>query len=80
MTETQILAACTRILRDLIGDDTIDLTPQTRRGDVAGWDSFMYVSFIVALALELGIRFGVGDVESFETGGDIVREVRAIQG
>lgn len=78
MTEEEILAAFTRILCDLLGDDSIVLTMDTQRSDVPDWDSFMYVNFIVAAEQELKIKFGVADVESFVTVGDIVREARAL--
>ncbi|GIL06947.1 MAG: hypothetical protein BroJett031_34670 [Betaproteobacteria bacterium] len=78
MTEEAILAAFTRILRDLLGDDSIVLTMDTQRSDVPDWDSFMYVNFIVAAEQELKIKFSVADVESFVTVGDIVREARAL--
>ena len=78
MTEEEILAAFTRVLRDLLGDDSIVLTMNTQRSDVPNWDSFMYVNFIVAVEQDLRIRFGVADVESFVTVGDIVREARTL--
>jgi len=72
MNEQDILATLTRILRDLLMDDAIVLTLNTRREDVPDWDSFAYINFIVAVESELGIRFNVAEVESFETVGDIV--------
>jgi len=72
MTEQDVLATFTRILRDLLMDDSIVLKLDTLRPDVPGWDSFAYVNFIVADEGELGIRFNVAEVESFETVGDIV--------
>ena len=80
MTDQELVGVFTRILRDLIGDDSISLAMNTRRGDVNGWDSFMYVNFIVAVELELKIKFSVADVESFETVGDIVAEARSLLG
>ena len=80
MTDQDLLGGFTRILRDLLGDDSIVLAMNTRRSDVAGWDSFMYVSFIVAVELKLRIKFRVADVESFETVGDIVKEARSLLG
>lgn len=71
-SESDILAIFTRILRDLLLDDSIILTMETRRPDIPNWDSFAYVNFIVAAESELGIRFNVAEVESFETVGDIV--------
>lgn len=77
MSEQDILALFTRILRDLLMNDDIVLTLQTRRPDVPNWDSFAYVNFIVAAEAELGLRFNVAEVESFETVGDIVTAAAA---
>ena len=80
MTEQEIFSLFTRILRDLLGDDSIELGPNTTRDDVPGWDSFAYVNFIVSVEMELGIKFSVADVESFMTVGDIVAETRRLLG
>jgi acyl carrier protein len=80
VTDQDLLTAFTRILRELLGDDSIVLATNTRRSDVAGWDSLMYVNFIVGVELELHIKFSVADVESFATVGDIVAEARSLLG
>lgn len=74
MTEQEILEKLTRILRDLLADDSVVLTMDTTRTDVPNWDSFIYVTFIAAAEMQLGIRFRVADVESFATVGDVVRQ------
>jgi len=76
MKDSEILAAFTRILRDLLADDSIVLTMETVRSDVPNWDSFSYVTFIVAVEMQFGIKFRVADVESFATIGDIVARTR----
>ena len=80
MTDQELLATFTRILRDLLADDSIVLGMDTTRSDVPDWDSFKYVTFIVSAEMELGIKFGVADVESFQTVGDIVAEARRLLG
>lgn len=80
MTDQELLATFTRILRDLLGDDSIVLGMETTRSDIPDWDSFRYVTFIVSAEIELGIKFGVADVESFQTVGDIVAEARRLLG
>lgn len=80
VTEPQLLELFTRVLRDLLADDTIVLGMETTRADVPTWDSFMYVNFIVAIEMELGIRFGVAEVESFENVGEIVAASRRLLG
>ena len=78
MTDQQLLESFTRILRELLGDDSIVLTMQTLRGDVPNWDSFNYVNFIVSVEAELGVKFRVADVEAFQTVGDVVAGARAL--
>ena len=39
----------------------------------------MYVNFIVAVESEFRIQFRLADVESFETVGDIVQEIKALK-
>ena len=78
MTDPEILATLTRILRDLLGDPDIVLSRATTRPEVPRWDSFAYVSFIVAVEVEYGIKFPLADVESFQAVGDIVDAIRTL--
>jgi len=78
MTEQEILNQLTQILRDLLGDDSIVLAMETKRDQVPGWDSLAYVSFIVAVEIKFGLKFGVAEVESFQNVGAIVQRIREI--
>ena len=78
MTDKDILEVLTRILRDILADDSIVLTMETRREDVDNWDSFAYVNFIAVAEMELGVKFSVTDVESFENVGAIVRKTETL--
>ncbi|WP_428485652.1 acyl carrier protein [Rhodopila sp.] len=80
MTEQERLATLTQILRDLLGDDAIELTMTTLRQDVPGWDSFNYVNFIVAVEAEYGVKFRIAEVESFPDVGAIVRAIGTARG
>jgi acyl carrier protein len=50
----------------------------TRREEVPNWDSLIYINFIVAVEIELGIKFKVADVESFANVGEIVATARTM--
>jgi acyl carrier protein len=78
MTDQDILDTFSRILRDLLSDDSIVLEMETTRGDVEGWDSLNYVNFIVSVEMEFGVSFNVSEVESFDNVGTIVRKVQAL--
>jgi acyl carrier protein len=75
---SELLTAFTRILRDLLGDETISLSLETTRSDVPGWDSFQYINFIVAIEIQYGVKFPIADVEAFTTVGDIVAKTRLL--
>ncbi len=75
MTVQEILTTFTRILRDLLLDDSIVLTMETRREDIPNWDSFNYINFIVAVEIEFGVKFKIADIESFANVGSIVTEI-----
>ena len=78
MNDQEILDTFTRILRDLLLDDSIVLSMETRRQDVPNWDSFNYINFMVAVEMEFGVKFKVADIESFENVGAIVAETKAL--
>jgi acyl carrier protein len=78
MSDQEILNTFTRILRDLLLDESIVLNMDTRREDVPNWDSMNYINFIVVVETELGVKFKVADVESFETVGEIVAKTKAM--
>lgn len=78
MSDQEILDVLTRVLRDLLMDDSIVLKTDTRREQVRNWDSLVYINFIVAVEMQLGIKFKVADVESFGNVGEIVAGIRAM--
>lgn len=78
-TET-ILSELTTILRDLLLDDTIELSMTTIRAEVPGWDSFAYINFMVAVEAKFGIKFGVAEIESFQNVGEIVQRTAELAG
>jgi acyl carrier protein len=78
MTEQEILNAFTSILCDLLFNDTIVLTNDTRREDVPNWDSFNYINFIVAVEIQFGVKFKVADIESFANVGEIVQQMKTM--
>ena len=80
MTEEEILMAFTRILRDLLLDDSIVLTMTTRREDIPDWDSFNYITFLAVVEIQLGVKFKVADVEAFPNVGAIVTKTATMLG
>jgi acyl carrier protein len=78
MNDQELLDLFSRTLADIVGEDSLNLTLATRRSDVPNWDSFSYVNFIAAIEMQLGIRFSIADVESFENVGAIVARTQLL--
>jgi acyl carrier protein len=75
MADQVILDSLAQILRDLLFDDALVLSESTTRADVPEWDSFAYVNFVVAVEMQFGIKFGVAEIESFITVGEIADRI-----
>jgi len=75
MNSDAILGELTTILRDVLGDDTIALTMKTVRSDIASWDSFNYITFMVVVESKFGIKFTTADIEAFANVGEIVQKI-----
>lgn len=78
MTDQDILALFTRVIRDLLSDESITLTMRTKRDEVPNWDSMNYITFMAAVEIQLGVKFKVADIESFEDVGAIVTKTKAM--
>jgi len=76
MTDQKILNEFTVILRDLLLDDSIVLAMETQREEVPNWDSFNYITFIVAVETKFGVKFKIADIESFPNVGAIITELK----
>ena len=77
MTETEILAALTDVLREAFGDDTLTVTPETTAKDVPGWDSFKQIEIIMATEERWGMRFTTRDLDGLRCVGDLIAVVAA---
>ncbi len=77
MTEAEILVSLSRILGEVLDDESVTLAMTTERTDVPGWDSFAYINFIVGVETAFSVKFKVAEVESFPDVGAIVRALVA---
>ena len=71
MIEDEVYA----IIRDVLLNDDLVLTPETSAADVEGWDSVQQVSIILAVEAHFGIRLKSREIDRLRNVGDIVRVV-----
>jgi acyl carrier protein len=77
---TSTLAQVEQVVRDIIGDEDISLTPDTATTEVEGWDSLANVSIIFSLEEVFGVRLGDEVLAGFETVGELVAMVDRARG
>lgn len=67
-----VLADVTGILRDLLHDQNLQVTLQTRFGDIAGWDSMDLITAVVEVECLYDLQFDLQDIDRLVTVGDLV--------
>ena len=77
MTEDEILEAFAEVLRDVLDDDAVVVSPETTAEDVPGWDSQAHVMLIVAVEQRFGLRFRASEFESLRDVGEFVSLIGA---
>ncbi|MBW4089942.1 MAG: acyl carrier protein [Proteobacteria bacterium] len=77
LADRPVLAEVTAILREVLDDPEIDLTPDTVAADVPGWDSMAHIALVVETECRFGIAFQAAEIEALHRVGDLVRLVEA---
>jgi acyl carrier protein len=70
-----ILLKIQDIVRDIVDDDDVQLTMETRAEDVSDWDSVNHIKIILAIESEFGIRFDMEEINSSDNVGGLVQIV-----
>jgi len=75
MGSENILVRLADVFRDVFDDGEIAITPQTTARDVDGWNSLANIRLMIAIEVEFGIKFDVGEFQDFRNVGDLVAGV-----
>ena len=63
MESTEILEQLTGICRDVLGDESLTLSPELTAENVPQWDSFNHISIMAASEVQFGIKFRTDELE-----------------
>jgi len=75
MTEPEVYAKITAILREVFDRDDIEATPTLAADQVEGWDSFKQVEILIAVQEEFSVKFSSRELDSLKNVGDLVNIV-----
>lgn len=65
------------ILREVLLDDEIVITPETTAEDVEGWDSLAHVTIILKVEQAHGLRFKISDVAELANVGELLDLIKS---
>jgi acyl carrier protein len=72
MTENDIKYEIAQILKDVLDNDSIEVTRESTAADYPDWDSLSHIDFIVAIEGQFRIKFNLEEIKSFQTLGDMI--------
>ena len=76
MTEAELYDTLNAVFRQVLEDDSIELTPTTTAEDVDGWDSMNHIFIVVELEKRLGVKFQAAEMEELKNVGELVSLVQ----
>jgi len=72
MDESEIYTRLTTILRDILDDENLVVTPDLTAAQVSAWDSFSHINIVVAAEHEFHIKFKGAEIEELKNVGEFV--------
>jgi acyl carrier protein len=72
MEYSEILTNIQRIMRTVLDEESIILTPETTANDVDGWDSLTHIQLVVAIEKFFKIKFASKEILSWKNIGELV--------
>jgi acyl carrier protein len=80
MTKDEIRDGMFGIVRSVLAQEALALSPETTARDVAGWDSLKQVKIILKVEDTFGIRFSSREIGGLRNVGDFVALIGAKTG
>ena len=71
MHETAVYSELTTIMRDVLMQDDLVLSPGLTARQVEGWDSFKMIEIVLAVEAHFGIKVPSQEVDRLDSVGDL---------
>jgi acyl carrier protein len=76
MTDGEIYEQLTEIIRDVLMNFDLVLTPDLTANEVDGWNSFKMIEIIIAVESHFGLKVKSKELDALENVGDLVMLIR----
>jgi len=71
MDRADIYEKLTRVFRDVLDDDVLEITPEMTANDVEDWDSLSHVRLILSVERKFDIHFSIIELAQFDNVGQL---------
>lgn len=76
MTDVDILASLTSILRDTFNEQNLNINNATTAEDIEEWDSLSHIELISNIEVHYKIRFALGELQDLKNIGDMIELIK----
>jgi acyl carrier protein len=66
------------VLREVFGDDTLEVTETTTAHDVDGWDSLAHVNIVIAVEKRFKVKFAAAEIAALKGEGQNLGSFRQL--
>ena len=68
----KLLNEVENIFRDILDEESLNLTRETTANDVEGWDSLTHIQLIVAIEKQFKVKFSSKEILSWKNVGELL--------
>ena len=72
MDRNQILLDIQSILRDILEDEEINITEDTKAIDIQGWDSLAHINIVENVERKFNVKFSIGEIVNLKNISDMI--------
>lgn len=72
----KVLSELENIFRDILDEDSLNLTRDTTANDVDGWDSLTHIQLIVAIEKHFKVKFSSKEILSWKNVGELLDSLK----
>lgn len=72
MDREKLYEKLNEVFQDVFDDGDIRVNDTTTADDIEDWDSLEHINLVVAVEKKFGIKFNMGEVNSFKNVGEMV--------
>jgi acyl carrier protein len=75
MELNEIIAQLNPIFRDVLDNDAISISPETKADDIEEWDSLNHIQLVVAIEKHFKVRFTAAEINGWKNVGDMCKAI-----